>query len=286
MSESKGDNNDGDRRKIMAQAKNADLTSNEINMSFAKWSTADNAAWICKACTYLNDNPRHLTCSACGTMRETNRREASTCSQVAPCVSRNDELQDVAEEAHIYDDNESHQRINQKYSNETDYESKIIEERLQEHVAIQQEMLDEIQREREENDRKMKELQIYQQRILDKLAREKAEREKISNSNTFPEHQDKNNGSIQNEPTKITISQAIEEKQVVEDYRRHLMEQKSTLEESFRHIHSISGLVKLKGSVKTVSLLRGSMDDINQNDKEDKNDTCCIIRFENTKVIL
>lgn len=261
-----------DRRISMAQTKGVrpkgtekheELTSNEVNMSFAKWSLADNAEWTCKACTFLNDNPRHLKCAACGTTRESS--SSTTAAQASSSAILNEQLQDIDEEE--YYANDRHGQSEQTVPNETNYEADIIEERLQEHIAMQQEMLDEIQREREENDRKMKELRGYQQRILDKLEKEKVERDKMSTSNC-PAQQDTK--KVQDEPTKISISQSNGEEQVVEDYRRHLMEQKLALEESSRHIQSMSGLVKMKGSGKSGSLSRGLQKTVDESKKEDK----------------
>jgi len=244
-------------------SENEDLTSNEINMSFAKWSLADNAEWTCKACTFLNDNPRHLKCAACGTTRET-----SSSAQASSSAILNEQLQDIDEEE--YYENDRHGQSEQTVSNETDYEANIIEERLQEHVAMQQEMLDEIQREREENDRKMKELREYQQRILDKLEREKVERDNTSTSSCPTEQEHQDTKKAQDEPTIISISQSNNEEKVVEDYRRHLMEQRLALEESSRHIQSMSGLVKMEGSGKSGSLSRGLQKKADESQKGDK----------------
>jgi hypothetical protein len=129
-----------------------------------------------------------------------------------------------------------------------EYEAALLEERLKEHITMQQEMLDEIQREREENERKMEELQAYQQRILDKVEREQAVQSKIDKEDCPA-----------TDPTESCEAKDREE-DIVQDYRRHLFEQKRTLEESSRHLQSVSrlGLVKLKvpGSGKRGSLLR------------------------------
>ena len=222
------------------------LTSNEINMSFANWSLADNKSWTCSTCTYLNDNPRHLTCAACGTTR--NEGQASSSADIISGEPSNEYtattfvnegekefLSGIAEEE------------NQEESQD-EYEAALLEERLKEHITMQQEMLDEIQREREENERKMEELQAYQQRILDKVEREQAVQSKIDKEDCPA-----------TDPTESCEAKDREE-DIVQDYRRHLFEQKRTLEESSRHLQSVSrlGLVKLKvpGSGKRGSLLR------------------------------
>ena len=227
------------------------LTSNEINMSFANWSLADDTSWTCTLCTYLNDNPRHLTCAACGTTRNEGKApstsgyegdiiaEPSTTSMATTSVNKGGKefLAGVAEE-----------EIEEESQDE--YEAALLEERLKEHIAMQQEMLDEIQREREENEKKIEELRAYQQRILDKVEREHAVQSKV----------DKDCDCPATDPINESLEAKDEEEHIVQDYRQHLLEQKRTLEESSRHLQSVSrlGLVKLKvpGSGKRGSLLR------------------------------
>lgn len=240
----------GTRTSSSVDGDDGGLTSNEINMSFANWSLADDTSWTCTLCTYLNDNPRHLTCEACGTTRNEGRTpststegdiiaEPSTASMATTSVNKGGKefLAGVAEEEH-----------QEEFQDE--YEGALLEERLKEHIAMQQEMLDEIQREREENEKKMEELRAYQQRILDKVEREQAAQKKADKDCYCPA----------TDPINESFEAEDEEVHIVQDYRRHLLEQKRTLEESSRHLQSVSrlGLVKLKvpGSGKRGSLLR------------------------------
>ena len=268
----------GTRTKASGSEGGGGLTSNEINMSFANWSIADNASWTCSLCTYLNDNPRHLTCAACGTTR--NEGKASS-------TSEGDIIADEPRNAHTAATSvneggkESLAEITEEGTQgeaQDEYEAALLEERLQEHIAMQQEMLDEIQREREENDRKMEELRAYQQRILEKVEQDKAVQDKIDedcNDVTCPA----------TDPTNESLGARDEEEHVVQDYRRHLLEQKRTLEESSRHLQSVSrlGLVKLKlpGSGKQGSLLRDVSDFESKQGKSSKEEQVAMQNMKN-----
>lgn len=48
-----------------------------MTMSFTNWSTSDNGPWTCMSCTYLNQEPLHLSCEVCGHGRSKSNHNAS-----------------------------------------------------------------------------------------------------------------------------------------------------------------------------------------------------------------
>lgn len=42
----------------------------ECTMSFARWNDCDTSSWVCKACTYVNEDMLHLSCAVCFTKRD------------------------------------------------------------------------------------------------------------------------------------------------------------------------------------------------------------------------